>query len=90
MRWPTPSRPAGRPCAASSAAHFKVWKGVSALCRDFIDKCLNKNRKKRMTAKQAQAHPWIKRAAKAMEGTPLSKEAMLSMAKFQATNTFEK
>lgn len=43
-----------------------------------------------MTAKQAQAHPWIKKAAKAMEGTPLSKEAMLSMAKFQATNMFEK
>lgn len=63
---------------------------ISALCRDLVDRCLNKNPKKRMTAKQAQGHPWIKRAVKAMEGAPLSKGAMLAMMKFQETNLFEK
>lgn len=68
----------------------KVWQDVSALCRDFVDKCLNKKPKKRTTAKQAQRHPWIKKAVKAMEGAPLSKGAMLAMMKFQETNLFEK
>lgn len=81
----TPPYPSSRTLLSS-----KVWKGVSALCRDFIDKCLNKNPKTRITAKQAQHHPWVKKAAKAMEGAPLSKGAMMSMMKFQDTNLFER
>lgn len=69
--------------------HVQNWKGVSALCRDFIDKCLEKNPKKRITAKQAQSHPWIKKAAKEMDLAPLSKDAMLSLVKFQEKNLFE-
>ncbi|CAB1116073.1 unnamed protein product [Ectocarpus sp. CCAP 1310/34] len=68
----------------------ETWKGVSALCRDFIDKCLHKLPKKRMTAKQAQLHPWIRKAAKQMEGAPLSKDSMLALVNFQKTNLFEK
>ncbi|CAM9624493.1 unnamed protein product [Ectocarpus fasciculatus] len=68
----------------------ETWKGVSALCRDFIDKCLHKLPKKRMTAKQAQLHPWIRKAAKEMEGAPLSKDSMLALVNFQKTNLFEK
>lgn len=68
----------------------QTWKGVSALCRDFIDKCLEKDPKKRMTAKQAQSHPWIKKAVKDMEGSPLSKDSMLALLKFQEKNLFEK
>lgn len=63
---------------------------MSALCRDFIDKCLNKSVKKRMTAKQAQAHPWIKRAVKDMGEAPLSKDSMYALMKFQEKNLFEK
>lgn len=62
---------------------------MSALCRDFIDKCLEKNPKKRITAKQAQAHPWIRKAIKEMDGAPLSKDAMLSLVQFQEKNLFE-
>ncbi|CAN0024365.1 unnamed protein product, partial [Ectocarpus sp. 8 AP-2014] len=68
----------------------ETWKGVSALCRDLIDKCLHKLPKKRMTAKQAQLHPWIRKAAKEMEGAPLSKDSMLALVNFQKTNLFEK
>ncbi|CBJ30420.1 calcium-dependent protein kinase [Ectocarpus siliculosus] len=68
----------------------ETWKGVSALCRDFIDKCLHKLPKKRMTAKQAQLHPWIRKATKEMEGAPLSKDSMLALVNFQKTNLFEK
>ncbi|CAM9621206.1 unnamed protein product [Ectocarpus sp. 4 AP-2014] len=68
----------------------ETWKGVSALCRDFIDKCLHKLPKKRLTAKQAQLHPWIRKAAKEMEGAPLSKDSMLALVNFQKTNLFEK
>lgn len=72
--------------------HRKIWKGVSALCRDFIDKCLDKNPKKRMTAKQAQSHPWIRKAVKEMDGAgvPLSKDSMFALVKFQEKNLFEK
>lgn len=48
------------------------------LCRDFIDGCLEKNPKKRMTAKQAQSHPWITKAVKEMDGSPLSKDSMVA------------
>ncbi|CAM9722367.1 unnamed protein product [Ascophyllum nodosum] len=70
----------------------EVWKDVSTECRDFIDKCLTKNPKNRITAAGAQGHAWIRKAEKAMEesGTLLSKEAMLSMMKFRNMTLFEK
>lgn len=63
---------------------------MSVLCRDFIDGCLEKNPKKRMTAKQAQSHPWITKAVKEMDGSPLSKDSMVALLKFQEKNLFEK
>ncbi|CAM9445168.1 unnamed protein product [Ectocarpus fasciculatus] len=67
------------------------WKGVSPLCRDFIEKCLVKRPKKRITATQAQQHPWLQKAARLMErGAPLSKESMMAMLEYQNGNTFQK
>ncbi|CAM9822843.1 unnamed protein product [Ectocarpus sp. 6 AP-2014] len=67
------------------------WKGVSPLCRDFIEKCLVKKPKKRITAAQAQQHPWLQKAARLMEGgAPLSKESMMAMLEYQNGNTFQK
>lgn len=67
------------------------WKGVSPLCRDFIEKCLVKKPKKRITATQAQQHPWLQKAARLMEGgAPLSKESMMAMLEYQNGNTFQK
>ncbi len=63
---------------------------MSVLCRDFIDKCLEKNPKKRITAEQAQLHPWMKKAAKEMDGSPLSEDSMRALMKFQEKNLFEK
>ena len=64
---------------------------MSVLCRDFIEKCLVKKPKKRITAAQAQQHPWIQMAARAMEGgAPLSKESMMAMLEYQNGNTFKK
>lgn len=72
----------------------KIWKGVSENCRDFIDQCLTKNPRKRITATQAQMHPWVQEAGKVMATEeakkPLSKSAMLSMMRFQETTMFEK
>ncbi|CAM9352916.1 unnamed protein product [Hapterophycus canaliculatus] len=67
------------------------WEGVSPLCRDFIERCLVKKPKKRITAKQAQRHPWLQRAARLMEGgAPLSKESMMAMLDYQNGNMFKK
>ncbi|CAM9853335.1 unnamed protein product [Choristocarpus tenellus] len=69
------------------------FEGVSTLCKDFIDKCLVKNPSKRITAKQAMEHPWIKRAKAKLEsltGRPLGKGALLAMKKFQSANIFKK
>eukprot|EP00752_Nemacystus_decipiens_P001784 g1724.t1 len=67
------------------------WAGVPPLCRDFIERCLVKKPKKRITAAQAQRHPWLQKAARAMErGAPLSKESMMAMLDYQNGNTFKK
>lgn len=66
------------------------WKDVSPLCRDFIERCLVKKPKRRITAAQAQRHPWLRKAARAMEGAPLSKGAMMAMLNYQNGNTFKK
>ncbi|CAN0407763.1 unnamed protein product [Ascophyllum nodosum] len=67
----------------------EIWGDVSVACRDFIDKCLTKNPKKRITAAEAQAHSWLHKATDGV-GAPLSKGTMLSMMKFQKTTMFEK
>lgn len=67
------------------------WAGVSPLCRDFIERCLVKKPKKRVTAARAQQHPWIQKAARAMEGgAPLSKESMMAMLEYQNGDAFKK
>ena len=37
-----------------------VWKNISAECKDFIKRLLNKDQNKRMTIKEALEHKWIK------------------------------
>ncbi|CAM9304960.1 unnamed protein product [Laminaria digitata] len=66
------------------------WKGVSPLCRDFVEKCLVKAPKKRITAPQAQQHPWLRKAARDMQGAPLSKGAMMAMLDYQNGNAFKR
>lgn len=64
---------------------------MSPLCRDFIERCLVKNPKKRITAAQAQQHPWLRKAGRAMQGgAPLSKESMMAMLDYQNGNSFKK
>lgn len=67
------------------------WAGVPPLCRDFIERCLVKKPKKRITAAQAQQHPWLQKAARAMErGAPLTKDSMMAMLDYHNGNTFKK
>ncbi|CAN0080546.1 unnamed protein product [Ectocarpus sp. 12 AP-2014] len=67
------------------------WKGVSPSCRDFIEKCLVKKTKKRITAAQAQLHPWLQKDARLMEGgAPLSKQSMMAMLEYRNGSTFQK
>jgi serine/threonine protein kinase len=38
-----------------------VWKNISAECKDFIKRLLNKDQNKRMTIKEALEHEWIQK-----------------------------
>ena len=71
-------------------AYEQKWKTVSPLCRDFVEHCLVKAPKKRITAPQAQQHPWLRKAARDMEGAPLTKGAMMAMLDYQNGNAFKR
>ncbi|KAG5180405.1 kinase-like domain-containing protein [Tribonema minus] len=77
-----------------------AWDGVSPLCKDFIDRCLVKNPKKRMTAPQAQEHPWLRGGtawANAIRGKAgggcdgrMKARTRRCMGEFQDNNLFKK
>lgn len=80
-----------RPIGRSIDGTDKIWAGAPPLCRDFIERCLVKKPKMRITAAQAQQHPWLQNAARAMErGAPLSKASMMAMLDYQNGNPFKK
>ena len=43
-----------------SFAPIEYWRGVSQMARDFINRCLTIDPRKRMTSHQALQHPWIR------------------------------
>lgn len=66
------------------------WNSVSDECKDFVKKCLLKNPEERLTAEQAQGHPWIVKAVQEAKGEPLSKGSMMAMMRFQESNMLQR
>lgn len=63
---------------------------MSDECKDFVKKCLLKNPEERLTAEQAQGHPWIEKALLEAKGEPLSRGSVQAMMRFQESNMFQR
>ena len=50
----------------------EYWGSISAAAKDFVSKLLLVDVKKRLTAEEALAHPWLK--SKAADATPLASQ----------------
>lgn len=67
--------------------HEEYWKSISPEAIDMIQKMLCVNQKKRWTAKQLLAHPWIIRDAQLLASRSLN-ESIRTLKKFNARRRF--
>ena len=73
--------------------HSKAWKTLSQESKDFVTSLLEVDSKKRMTARAALAHPWLKNQSMLSDHLP-TKEAMesinQSIQNYASTGEFKK
>ncbi|CAM9231422.1 unnamed protein product [Discosporangium mesarthrocarpum] len=68
--------------------HYEGWSGVSSKAKNFIKRLLVRNPQERMSAVEAQQHPWLSDGS-----TPdgvISKEAVNNLCRFRNTSTLKK
>ncbi|KAG5187758.1 hypothetical protein JKP88DRAFT_267783 [Tribonema minus] len=70
--------------------HDSAWRHITPLAKSFITRLLVRNPQERMTAAEAQHHPWISTCAKELADAPLSAEVAANILKFQNAKLLKK
>ncbi|CAM9390831.1 unnamed protein product, partial [Ectocarpus sp. 12 AP-2014] len=66
------------------------WKNVSSYAKDFIQKLLKKDPQKRLTAQQAQHHPWLTKARSTKKNAKLSPKVVENLMHFKNLNLMKR
>ncbi|CAM9098341.1 unnamed protein product, partial [Hapterophycus canaliculatus] len=70
--------------------HHDAWSSISGKAKNFIKRLLVRNPQERMSAAEAQHHPWLHNHDPSLKEKNLSKEALTNLVAFRKTNALKK
>ncbi|CAM9143785.1 unnamed protein product [Ectocarpus sp. 12 AP-2014] len=70
--------------------HHEAWSDISGKAKNFIKRLLVRNPQERMSAAEAQHHPWLNNHDPSGKDSKLSKAAVHNLVNFRQTNALKK